>query len=199
MVRARSNVWSHIVPGACFLLAAFRPALAATPNLVKNGSFEVNAPASGCASGTTTVFGWNVTAGNVDLDSEGCSTIPAEQGNIWVDLTGTVAGTISRNLLTAVGKNYSLSFYFGGNPQCQNGANGGEPTTIKSMNVLLNGVVVGTYSMDIAGAATDDPQWHEGIIVFTATTSPVLLGFQSLTSGTVCGPLLDNVRAVLIQ
>lgn len=96
------------------LLIGASAANAATPNLAKNGSFEVKAPASGCASAVTSIYGWNVVAGNIDIDSELCSTIPADQGNFWVDLTGTGSpGTIERNLLTTVGKNYSLSFSFG--------------------------------------------------------------------------------------
>ena len=197
------NVWSYIssVP-IVLLLAGFEPAHAATPNLAINGSFEVNAA---CASATTTIHGWNVIAGNVDLDSAACSTIPADQGNFWVDLTGTGSpGTIERNLLTKVGTNYSLTFAFGGNPQCQNGANGGDDTPIKSMRVLLNGVIVGQYSVNIAGNATNDPAWEHAAIFFAAVSSPTVFDFQSLngdgvTSSTVCGPLLDNVRVLAIQ
>jgi len=187
--------------GLSLLLIGVGAVNAATPNLAKNGSFEVKAPASGCASATTSMYGWNIVAGNIDIDSELCSTIPADQGNFWVDLTGTGSpGTIERNLLTTVGKNYNLSFSFGGNPQCQGG---GDDTPVKAMNVLLNGVVVGTYSINVTGAATNDPQWQKGAIIFAATTSPTVLAFQSLngtgvTSPTVCGPLLDNVRVVLV-
>ena len=63
--------------GLSLLLIGVGVANAATPNLAKNGSFEVKAPASGCASATTSMYGWNIVAGNIDIDSELCSTIPA--------------------------------------------------------------------------------------------------------------------------
>ena len=58
--------------------------------------------------------------------------------------------------------------------------------------------------MNVTGAAIDDAQWQQGTIFFAATTSPTVLGFQSLngvgsTSYAVCGPLLDNVRVVATQ
>jgi hypothetical protein len=201
MLTTARNVRSCIASVAgVMLLAVLQPAHASTDNLAKNGSFEVNPPASGCAGPVTSIFAWNVTAGNIDIGSEACSDMPAAQGKFWVDLTGvSYPGTIERNLLTTVGKNYSLTFAFGGNPECTS-----DDTRIKAMNVLLNGVVVGKYSINVAGAARGDPQWQKGSIIFAATTSPTVLSFQSLngigvTSNTNCGPMLDNIRVVAIE
>jgi hypothetical protein len=193
------KVWALVVlvAGGLFL-GALQPADAAPVNLVRNGSFEYNAQL-GCRIGITVLHGWTVTAGNVDIGSANCYFMPAAVGEFWLDLTGSATqndvGTIAQNVPTVVGKNYRLSFYFGGNPQCLDEA-------IKSMRVLLNGVVVGKYSINVTGVAADDAQWQKGIIIFAATTSPTVLSFQSLkgvNAFTVCGPLLDGVSVVAIQ
>jgi hypothetical protein len=113
--------------------------------------------------------------------------MPAPVGEFWLDLTGSAyqndVGTIAQNVPTVVGHNYRLSFFFGGNPQCLDEA-------IKSMHVLLNGVVVGKYSINVTGVATNDPQWRRRSIIFAAKTSPTVLSFQSLKGVnpfTVCG------------
>ena len=102
-----------------------------------------------------------------------------QQSAFWLDLSGSGSadendvGTIAQNVPTVVGRNYRLSFFFGGNPQCLDEA-------IKSMHVLLNGVVVGKYSINVTGVATDDAQWHRHSIMFTAKTSSTVVSFQSL-------------------
>ena len=97
-----------------------------------------------------------------------------------------------QNVPTLVGKTYRLSFYVGGNPQCMDEA-------IKSMQVLLNGVVVAKYSINVSGVPSDDAQWKRHSIIFAATTSSTELSFQGLkgvNAYTVCGALLDGVSIV---
>ena len=176
--------------GALFI-GAFQPAGAAT-NLVQNGSFEYN-PQYGCRIATTIIHRWTITSGNVDIGSVSCWGIAAPAGQYWLDLVGSAVGgsdvgTIAQSVPTVIGRSYRLSFYFGGNPQCLD-------TAVKSMNVLLNGVVVGTYSMNVANVAPDNAQWQRGTIIFAAQTSPTVLSFQALDVKpfTVCGALLDDI------
>lgn len=201
MSTTRSKLWScHVLIAGVLLLGAFQLADAAAVNLVRNGSFEYN-PLFGCKVGTTTLHKWTVTVGNVDVGDARCWGIPAAVGEFWLDLTGSGSadendvGTIAQSVPTVVGHNYRLSFFFGGNPQCLDEA-------IKSMHVLLNGVVVGKYSINVTGVATDDAQWHRHSIIFAAKTSSTVVSFQSLKGVnpfTVCGPLLDGVSIVAIQ
>jgi len=122
-------------------------------NLIDNGNFATGAPGSGCAAGITALPGWTVT-NNVDIDSA-VKPFPLCSGlfspaTYFIDLTGSFApgqndrGSISQTIATQAGKSYDLSFYFGGNPQWQylGYPNDG---AIKSMDVLLNGDVIGTY------------------------------------------------------
>ena len=119
-------------------------------NLLMNGNFTQDAPASGCAAGVTSFPGWTVSSGNVDLDSaaSGCSGIAPIVGNYFVDLTGSFApyendvGTVSQTFSTSPGTEYSIGFYFGGNPQWQYITGYPNDGPVKTMDVLINGSVV---------------------------------------------------------
>jgi len=72
---------------------------------------------------------------------------------------------------------------------------------IKSMDVLLNGDVIGTYSVNTAGVPITDGQFTLENIDFTATGSTTMLSFESLngvgvTSPSDFGPLLADVSLV---
>lgn len=182
--------------------------LLATPcafaNLRVNGDFTQGAPASGCAAAVTSFPGWTVTSGNVDLDSatSGCSGIAPIVGNYFVDLTGSFApyendvGTIMQAFTTTPGTEYSVSFNFGGNPQWQYISGYPNDGPIKAMDVLINGSVMGSYSVDTTGAALTDAQWTSETLDFMATGSTTDLSFASLngiSSPSDFGPLLDGV------
>ena len=173
-------------------------------NLVTNGSFEIGAPSGGCQAGATSLSGWTVTAGNIDIDSAtpGCSGITPADGTYFVDLTGSWSndvGAIAQDITTAIGTQYNLSFYFTGNPQWQVGAgcasgyaNDG---ATKAMRVTA-GAVTQTFSVDTTGASCVSPQWTLENVLFTATSTTTTLLFQSLngaTAASVYGPLLDGV------
>jgi len=181
-------------------------------NLVINDNFATGSPASGCAPGITSLPGWTVT-NNVDIDSAvqpfpACSGISPPVGTYFLDLTGSYApaeddrGTVSQTIVTHVGATYDLSFYFGGNPQWQ-AYLGVYPNdgAIKSMDVLLNGDVIGTYVVNTAGVPITDGQFTLENIDFTATGSTTMLSFESLngvgvTSPSAFGPLLADVSVV---
>lgn len=173
-------------------------------SLLVNGGFSLGLPASGCAAGVVSLPGWTVTSGNVDIDSaaSGCSGIAPVEGLYFVDLTGSFAenglndvGAISQVFHTTPGTEYRLSFNFGGNPQWQYlGYPNDSP--IKSMDVLIDGSLVGNYSIDTSGASLSDAQWRRENLKFVATGSTTDLSFESLngiSSPSDFGPLLDGV------
>ncbi|MBM4076884.1 MAG: DUF642 domain-containing protein, partial [Planctomycetes bacterium] len=178
------------------------------PNLITNGDFE--APPNTVFSATTTVPGWTVQSGNVDIDrnnspSTPLSDIRTPDGNFALDLTGTLpVGTsnltvLSQTLTTVPGNRYVLSFLRGGsnghfvNP-FNYSSDGGGPRT---MEVAINGATVGSYQTDLnfASRTAPDPQWRVETLEFVATSATTTLSFKSLNTG-VFGPLLDAVRVV---
>jgi hypothetical protein len=172
-------------------------------NLLINGDFALDAPLSGCVAGTTSLAGWTVTTGNIDIDSDtpGCSSVPSAVGKYWIDLTGSFdagAGTITQTVATKRGEHYRLTFYFGGNsnwqPSClySGYANDGP---VKSMNVLISGSVPVTanYSINTTGQSCSSANWTFEGITFTATSAMTTITFQSLDSIGVYGPLLSGV------
>ena len=168
--------------------------------MLTNGSFEDNPPPGGCVAGTTTLPGWTVGAGNIDIDSASCSGIAAADGTYWVDLTGSFgagAGAISQSVATHAGDTYTLGFYFGGNPQwhCLPYPNDGP---IKAMTATVNGAVVGSYSVDTSASSCNNPGWTYETVNFTAAAAQTTVGFDSLNGagGTTFGPLLDGVTVV---
>jgi len=166
-------------------------ASAADANMLVNGSFEQ--PGTGCHGMTTTLPGWSVSKGNIDLVDAVCSEIVPAAGAYLVDLLGTgSAGTISQNFATTVGRTYSVGFSFGGNPQWQYlGYPNDSP--VKSMNALIDGDIAATYSIDTTGQSYIDAGWTYRSFDFTATSAATTLAFASLNLSGVYGPLLDGV------
>ena len=165
-----------------------------------SGSFE--SPATGCQGAPTSLPGWSVTTGNIDIVDSTCTGMTAADGAYFLDLTGTVGsgagGTITQSIATTPGSQYTLNFYFGGNSQWQ--AQAGNPFSeyqndgpIKSMDVLIDGAQLGaTYSINTTGNLWTNPGWVYETTTFKATGNSTTLAFESLDSGTY-GPLLDGV------
>lgn len=180
------------------LLVYVASASAAHANLVTNGSFEASPPARGCQAGATTLPGWTVSAGNIDIDSAiaGCGGIAAADGNYWVDLTGSYgagAGHIYQDIATEAGGQYQLSFYFRANDQFSSFGYGNDGPT-KAFEVWLDSVLAGTYSRTV-GVDPLASTWTLQSLLFTASGATTRLAFWSLngTNGTVFGPMLDGV------
>jgi hypothetical protein len=115
---------------------------ASLTNLLVDGDFSSNGPS--CAAGTTTLAGWTVTTGNIDVANSSCGAVGAPTGGYLVDLTGSHgagAGAINQTVATQPGTQYVLTFYFGGNAGWQSswGSNSGYPNDgpLKSMNVII--------------------------------------------------------------
>lgn len=199
------NKWPLLI-ASCSIFVGSMPAFA---NLISNGDFSQSPPSGGCVAGTTSVPGWIVTTGNVDIIS-GYTINPICQSPVgpagttyYLDLTGSFAeygandvGMIAQSFSTATGSRYSVSFYFGGNA-------GWEVTSypndgpIKSMNALINGNLVDTYSVNTMGVSWTDAQWVAEQFTFTATSALSTLSFASgngISSPSDYGPYLADVQ-----
>lgn len=152
--------------------------------LVKDGGFEKPILSGGFTeynAGQT--FGkWTVTNGSIDLVTTSY-WMPA-QGAQSVDLDGSNAGTISQNLSTIPGTNYSLSFALAGNPVCG--------SQVVQMQVVWGSIVVATLSFDTTGHSTTSMGWKHHTYTVQATSATTSLSFVSLTQS-YCGPALDAV------
>jgi hypothetical protein len=176
-------------------------AAAVAENLIVNGTFSEGV--SGCEAGTTTIFGWTVTAGNVDVMDATCSGMAAPRGQTYfLDLTGSHApaqddvGTISQTVPTVVGQRYRLTFAFGANPQWQE-FDYPNDSPLKAMAVHVNGAIAGVYSAGTKNASVTDAQWSKKTIIFTAKSASATISFTSLNGGETnpsdFGPLLSEV------
>ncbi len=178
------------IHAAAFVSLCFIFSTPAFANLLANGDFSVSPPGNGCAAGVTSIPGWSVTSGNIDLLSASppnCPGAAAPDGTTYyVDLTGSFAedgqsdvGTIAQSFSTVVGSSYHVSFYFGGNSQWQyTGYPNDGP--VKSMAALLDGSLMNTYSVDTAGASYTNAQWQLEDFNFTALSPVTTLSFASL-------------------
>ena len=166
-------------------------ALANAGNLIVNGNFDQNAPASGCAAGATSVYGWKLLSGNVDLDSaaRGCSGISPITGTHFLDLSGSFAGGTENNTAvlyqdvpTKVGTVYQLTFYVGGNPQWQYSPTSGYPNDgpLKAVQLFVNAAPIQTYTINTQGALNTQAQWTLATYTFVATSTTTVISFHSL-------------------
>jgi len=171
----------------CALALSLVATAAAGAQVVVNGDFESSFPVP---PGTFAGFGpgqsfggWTVGTGTIDLIN---GFWQAASGTYSVDLDGSQPGTIFQDLTTTAGSTYSLSFALAGNPY--------GPPTIKPLDVLWGGALVGTVTFDITGKSATNMGWQTftigGLVAAGGTTR---LEFASGTNGGVWGPALDDV------
>lgn len=169
--------------GLCLAVAA------AQANLVVNGSFEdrsspdVTFPGSfnTLSAGSTDIAAWTIESGSVDWIG---SYWAASDGLRSIDLNGYAANgyMVAQVLETTSGNWYELSFDMG--------ANFDGPPAEKTVEVLLDGAVAGTFKKSTVG-------WETRVLLFQAS-GPTTLGFRSQSDGTSFGPALDKVSVVAV-
>ena len=157
-----------------------------------NGDFETPIIASAFIPGVdryfaVTTFGdWTLESGSIDLSGAGGFWENAS-GNQSVDLDGleNFPGTIYQDVPVTPGTTYKLRFAVAGNPD--------RSPTIKTMNVWWEGAIIDSISFDITGKtrANMGYTYHE----YTVTASSPLsrLKFESTTSPSGWGPVIDDV------
>lgn len=162
--------------------------------ILTNGSFET--PGGGAnfttlSAGDSSIAGWTVGGGGIDYIG---SYWQASDGRSSLDLNSLNPGSISQTITGLnVGAKYRLIFDIAGNPD-------GGPT-VKSLDVLLDGISQDTESFDTTGTSRSAMGWSTRSFDFTATSTSQLLAFVSTTTGNsgngtypfAFGPALDNV------
>ena len=183
--------------------------------LLTNGSFEGNVVTNGSnwdifPSGTA--LGWVVSwfngtdtfgdadrpeIANLEVQKNGLSGWLASAGSQWVELDSDWGGpssslsgepgatTISQNIATIAGEDYTVKFDYSPRPGTAAGEN--------KLEVLVNGVVVATYG---PSAGAGNTNWTAHSITFEAVGASTNIAFRDAgTPNDSLGTLLDNVSA----
>ena len=172
MNKRLNNLWLK-----CGLATLVVLPVAASANLVTDGDFTGAGTPSGYATyfATSTMGGWTVTAGSVDLIGTYWQGPPT--GGNSVDMAGDSSGTIQQTITGLdVGQQYDLSFYLSGNPD-------GAPT-VKQLGVGLSiiGSTVDTFSYTIGSNSHGSMDYTLETETFTATGTSEVLQFQDQSS-----------------
>lgn len=211
-----SSIGLSLVVGLSLELMSIS-AVAQTPNIVQNGSFETGYEGTTQTNGgwpsnhgfwapigyfgaTDTIPDWTVSGGGVDWHDADVSipnSMIAADSDRLVDLNSccyNAPGMISQTIATTPGLSYIMSFSYSGHPYspCYFGpkplrATAGSTSTVVSADPLAEGYLDNTNI------------WHAASVSFTASSSSTVISFESLEDdGTCAGPLVDNVW-VMVQ
>lgn len=172
---------------AALALSLAAAATAARANQVTNGSFE-DPPTVTFATipaNSTALTGWSVDTGNVDVatSTNGFIFGPAQDGDQYLDLNGTVPGAISQSVPLVPGQAYTFSFYYANNYVNQPAA----AVAFDLSGVFDNNFVIHNTS------APNALDWTLFSYDFIAPAASTTIVFQSLTLNSEGGILLDNV------
>jgi hypothetical protein len=179
--------WNRIL--AVGVVALCLPAQAA----VVNGGFEQPV---GEYFNTTTLPGWTVSAGNIDVIKTYWTSQEPEQS---VDLSGGVRGAIKQSVATTVNQEYRLSFYFAGNFDPA-GNTSGDGTT-RAVEVFWGGSSLGTFTVTKPATWSFANMGWTAASLFVTGTGSDLLEFVDVTSSSMdsrTGMALDNVSLVAV-
>jgi choice-of-anchor C domain-containing protein len=150
--------------------------------LVANGSFEADV-CSGAFCTTSSLTGWTLTGGNVDVIN---SYWQAADGSQSLDLAGNSGTTsLSQDIVTIIGDTYILTFAMAGNQD-------GSPV-VKTLDVSATGNASSSYSFDTTGTTKSAMGWFTYAYAFTATAATTTIGFTNSSGNPYYGPALDNV------
>ena len=178
--------------------AAPVPKGAESANLAVNGSFEdvkddeASRPQD---KGSTTIKGWVVTRGQIDVTQEDGNVWKAAHGKRALDLHGSPGfGGVEQTIATKPGKKYKVTFKMSGNP--------GVP---EHKTVRLGVRAAGQdkeFELSMEGRTYEDLKWEEQTWEFTAREKTTTIEFHTAmpaTSNGLGGPLLDDVKVVEIN
>lgn len=173
---ASTNCYISGVLGPC-RSAACGP-VGGVSSTLQNTSFESTAisgsNAQVNAGDSTTITGWTVEAGNVDLARD----VPIMDGQQAIDLNGNGPGQVYQYVSIPAGKACTLTFGMSANVA-------GSPTN-KTMNVSATNGSTQSYSHSGNGYGT-------GSYTFTAGSAVTKITFASTTSASPYGPVIDNL------
>jgi choice-of-anchor C domain-containing protein len=162
------------------------PALAGT-NLVVDGDFtNPNVGSSYVTYAAGSTFGaWTVTKGTVDLVGGLWDYPVAGQQSVDLDGSSTAVGGIKQSITTNFGSDYILSFDL-------SSVHGG--TTLKTVQVLWDGIDVGQFTFNRYGIHGTDMGWITENLTLSGLGTAADLAFVSLSAdGQKWGPVIANV------
>lgn len=164
--------------------AALLGGTASAANLIANGDFEAPQIASPYFA-TTSLSGWTVDAGNVDIVQKPSYT--AYTGNQALDLVGTgvSTGAISQAFATTIGQTYRLVFAYTNNTDTN--ANLSADVLVSGVASLLSG------SLSHQGGTTNTPNWTIFDKTFVADSTSTKLSFLDTSNRGNQGLFLDSV------
>jgi len=163
-----------------------------------NGGFEqpaLGGPGSYATftPGGSGFAGWTVEAGSVDVVYTGFLGLPSAEGNQWLDLDGSTAGTISQVMQSNANSVYQLAFDYSGYRDGDGIHTSAGQSIIYQVFDGLSGNTIYQGSVLITPADLD--VWNTIDIQVTSTSS--LLGIRFASDGntddTFVGPTLDGV------
>ena len=144
----------------------------ATTTTIFDTSFESDAVS---VNGTVAAFdGWSSDTGQIELRNTSLDGGTGVDGTRYIELNTDPldfyndAPNIFRTVDTIDGAEYTLDFDFSARPKYD--------ATVCRMEVLVDGVVVGTYSAD--GTFLTTPSWNNETITFTGNGSPMRIEFR---------------------
>jgi choice-of-anchor C domain-containing protein len=183
MIRTLLNRVSGCAAGALLLLP-----LAASANLVVDGGFEAQLASDPFQtfSATSTMGGWTVAAGSVDLIRDYWQPAADSQS---VDMAGFYQnGTIQQTIATTPGSWYHLTFDMSGNPD-------GPPIT-KTLKVNFGNTTL-DFTFNTTGITHTSMGWQLKSGNFQANGSTTTLSLTDISEpGTAFGAVVDNVSLV---
>lgn len=177
----------------------------AQASLITNGSFETPVLKSPAQYQTIPPgaeppgFGWHVTSGNVDVVPQGSFGIfnNAFDGTQFLDMDGTVPGTISQTFGTTPGSGYILIFAYANNF----GLGGTNPAkaTVNIVDGSSGANLIAPLSLTHGSSTSSNLNWTQsGSIQFIARGTTTSLSFASNDPGGSNGGIfLDGVSVTL--
>jgi virginiamycin B lyase len=165
-------------------------------NLISNGNFGGPLVSDGLegiqagASGTSSLPGWTVGGGGVDVYSRAYWT-PSSAAGQSLQLYDSKPGSVSQTVATVPGKNYLLQWEMAGNP--------GSQPAVKTINVMWDGKVVDSPSFNVTGRTGTNMGWTPGSVKVTATGMSSTVEFADATvNGTSYSSAVDAVSLTLV-
>jgi len=172
----------------------------ARANQLTNGDFEspTNTPHYNIPAGdSTSITGWTVTQGNVDLTNSS-TNFYAQSGSQDVDLIGDSAGNggLTQTFATTAGQAYQITLWHSRNYGADFGltTSASASVSLTGSSSLLTATIVDTSVYP--GCPTNQSQcvvWTEYTGTFTADSTSTALTINNLTGGFNGGIYLDDV------
>ena len=172
---------------AAVALVASQTAVA-SPNLIVNGGFEsstFSGPFTTYSSGSTSLSGWTIKTGSIDLINTYWQN--ASGSNYSIDLSGNEDGVISQELNTTVNQTYSVSFSLAGNPD--------DADKVKVVQVGMSNEPL--YEFDTTGKIRTNMGWVTKSFDFIAADTTSKLFFAGAQESPF-GAALDNISVTAV-